>query len=107
MKCPHCGKETKSEEACEHCRKALLPVQGMEVRYKDFKLSELLDIKMPGQGPAPQEDRGAEEERSIERKAAAGGRPAGRKASRVVLVAVIILLAAAAGFFLLKLLLKF
>jgi hypothetical protein len=102
MKCPHCGKETKNEEACEHCRKALLPLQGMEVRYKDFKLSELLDIKMPSQGPAPQEDRRAEEEKSIERKAAAGG-----KASRFALVAVIILLAAAAGFFLLKLLLKF
>ncbi len=113
MKCPHCGKETKGEKACENCGKALMPGGGMEVRYKDFKVTELLDIKMPGQAASPQADREAARESplagesAVEREALPVGKPARSKGSRLALAAVIVFLAATAGFILLKLLMKF
>lgn len=107
MKCPHCGKETKGEKACEHCGKALLPSRGMEVQYKDFKVSELLDIRMPGQAPAPRENAETNERRGTSTESSAGTKKPQKKGSRFALTAVIIFLAAAAGFILLKLLLKF
>lgn len=44
--CPNCGKETAAEDVCRHCGKDIESLQGLEVHYKDFKGSEMLDIKM-------------------------------------------------------------
>jgi hypothetical protein len=106
-KCPHCGRETKAEKVCGHCGKDLLSPRGMEVQYKDFKVTELLDIKMPGQAPPRKESGKADAGRDAMKELPAGGNPVGEKRSRFALAAVIIFLAAAAGFFLLKLLMKF
>ena len=107
MKCPHCGKETKGERVCGQCGKGLLSPGGMEVRYKDFKVTELLDIKMPGQVPPQKEDGKTDEGRDAMKELPAGEKPVGGRGSRFALAAVLIFLAAAAGFFLLKLLMKF
>lgn len=40
-KCPRCGLLMKPDKPCEKCG------GGIEVDFKDFKISELLDIKMP------------------------------------------------------------
>lgn len=45
MKCRICGEETDPEKTCARCGEPT-PSAGMEVRYEDFKISELLDIKM-------------------------------------------------------------
>lgn len=39
MNCPHCGKVLEEDSPCPTC--------GIEIQYKDFRGSELLDIKMP------------------------------------------------------------
>ncbi|MGE5300761.1 MAG: hypothetical protein ACM3MB_07330 [Acidobacteriota bacterium] len=77
----------------------------VEVQYKDFKVTELLDIKMPGQAPSGKEAGKPQVDKRItgdtqEKKPA-------KKGSRLALAAVLILLGAASGYYLLKLLMKF
>jgi hypothetical protein len=108
MKCPHCGEETQGGKSCEKCGKDLATRREVEVEYKDFKLSELLDIKMPGRTPSeneagkPQADKGesGDTRRREKQRAKKGG-------SHLALVAALVLLAAACGFYLLKFLMKF
>ncbi len=107
IRCPHCEKEIKGERVCEHCGKALARSQTVEVRYSDFKVTELLDIKMPGQAPVRQESRETSEGSGTEGETPPNKEPAAKKNSRLVLAAVIFFLAAAAGFVLLKLFTKF
>jgi hypothetical protein len=107
MKCPRCGKETAEEKFCSHCGKPLPADQRVEVTYRDFKVTELLDIKMPGQTSAPQESRGPEEERGNKPEAFAGDTLPRKNGKRVAATSILILLAAAAVYLLLKLLLKF
>lgn len=42
-KCPRCGSLMKPDKPCEKCGHG----EGIEVEFKNFKISELLDIKMP------------------------------------------------------------
>jgi hypothetical protein len=107
MKCAYCGKETKSEKVCGHCGKDLAPLRGVEVQYKDFKITELLDIKMPGQAPPPKESGKTDEGKATGRETLPGKEPGAEKRSRLRLLVAVILLAAVAGFVLLKLLIKF
>jgi len=45
MKCPDCGKELNEKNACTQCgKKAELSSEDIEVRYKEFPKSELLEI---------------------------------------------------------------
>jgi hypothetical protein len=46
MLCPHCGEETTPGRACGRCGKALPPKKEVEVEYKEFRVTELLDIRM-------------------------------------------------------------
>ena len=94
MQCPHCGKETKTGKVCEKCGSSL---QGIEVQYKDFKVSEFLDIKIPrqdplgGEGPVTEQEEGA----GIKKKPLTGKKPF------QIMTVFIIALAAIAGFYLL------
>jgi ribosomal protein L32 len=45
MKCPQCGKETSPGNVCEKCGEAA-QTHKVQVEYKEFKISELLDIRM-------------------------------------------------------------
>lgn len=47
-KCPRCGAPLKPDKPCERCART----EGVEVEFKDFKISELLDIKMPARKKA-------------------------------------------------------
>lgn len=101
MECPHCGEKTGEGKACESCGKDLAPSQGVEVQYKDFKVSELLDIKLRKQVPARQETPKTGG-RQVEKKAESSE----NKRSGIVVTAVLISVATAV-FFLLRFLLKF
>ncbi len=55
MRCPKCGQEIRDGKACPKCGNVAESSQRMEVEYKDFKVSELLDIKMRKQASAKKE----------------------------------------------------
>jgi preprotein translocase subunit SecE len=46
MKCPSCGNELEGKNICSRCRKKVdIPEQEWEIEYKEFKISELLEIR--------------------------------------------------------------
>jgi hypothetical protein len=50
MQCPHCGNEVSGAMLCSKCgRKVSPPKRDIEVEYKEFKVSELLEIRKPQQ----------------------------------------------------------
>jgi hypothetical protein len=112
MECPRCGEEMAAGKECQNqkCGKGALPAKEMEVQYKEFKVSELLDIRMTSPPPS-----GAEGEKPEYAQGKADGsvRPAhpnkGPSARKMplVLAAFIALLAVVAGFYLLRFLFHF
>lgn len=46
MKCPKCGEESSTDTDCRNCGQKI-PASGMEVQFKNFGGSEMLDIRMP------------------------------------------------------------
>jgi hypothetical protein len=69
MKCPHCGNESNRKDVCSRCGgKMEMPEQTIEVEYKEFKVSEFMEIRKKrqnsakGTGKALTEGAGAEEE---------------------------------------------
>ncbi len=108
MKCPDCGEEIGTGKACEKCGKDVVPSKGVEVEYKDFKISELLDIKMTGgvsSGKTMKKHGSAQEKEGGSEKAI----PAEEKTSGkelLVLTSVIVILAAMAGAYLLGFLMR-
>jgi hypothetical protein len=107
INCPHCGKETPAGDVCQKCSKEIEFAQGMEVHYKDFKGSEMLDIKMASH--ARQED----EKQAQKNNVAADNGPrsekksAGKKAVFFFWATIGIILSALAWYYLLKFLPKF
>lgn len=105
--CPHCGKETPGEDVCRHCGKKIESLQGLEVQYRDFKGSEMLDIKMASH--ARQEDKkpvqkGTEAENN---DPGSEKKRAGKKAVFFFWATVLIILSALAWYYLLKFFMKF
>jgi hypothetical protein len=46
MKCPDCGTELHGKDRCSKCGKKIeLPQKDVEVEYKEFTLSEFLEIR--------------------------------------------------------------
>lgn len=46
MKCHSCGTDLKGQSVCSQCgKRAEDPLQRIEIEYKDFKVSELLEIR--------------------------------------------------------------
>lgn len=46
MQCPHCGNEVTGAMLCSKCgRKVIPPKRDIEVEYKEFKVSEFLEIR--------------------------------------------------------------
>lgn len=111
MKCPHCGKETRVGKACGYCGRDLAPSQGVEVQYKDFKVSELLDIKLGQQSPAgtgvEKEGSGGKMGGAMKKEPTSGKQAARKKRLGLVMTVVIVILAAVALFFLAKFGVKF
>ncbi len=105
--CPHCGKQTATENVCRHCGKDIGTPQGLEVQYRDFKGSEMLDIKMSppsrkeGEKPGSRVPDHAESSRPSKNKSAAG------KAFLFIGATLAIIVAALGWYYLLKFFLKF
>ena len=56
MKCPSCGADMKGNTVCSSCGKSIEDLShGIEVEYKDFKVSELLEIRTKDHQPARSE----------------------------------------------------
>ncbi len=93
---------TGDGKTCGNCGRDFAPSQGVEISYKDFKVSELLDIKLSKQVPARQETAKAGDGQ-VKKEAKS---PAAKKRSGVIVTAVLISVATAV-FFLMRFLLKF
>lgn len=104
MKCPHCGSEIPEGAQCKTC--------GMEIHYKDFKGSEMLDIRIPSPSPG-QRKKGKQESSSVEGKEhAAPGKPPAEKSGPskpglFLFAAILIIIAAIVWYYFLTYLLKF
>ncbi|MBI5073725.1 MAG: hypothetical protein HZB62_00915 [Nitrospirae bacterium] len=99
--CPHCGKETPSGDTCRYCGKEIEFAPGMEVHYKDFKGTEMLDIKMTSH--AGQKDARAEKgTESTDDQLLAENKHTNRKVVFFFLAAGVIILSALAWYYLLK-----
>ena len=106
MQCPHCGNEVSGAMLCSKCgRKAGLPTRDIEVEYKEFKVSELLEIRKPQQA-SPDKDKGEpgtvkkDDLFSLQPPAKMTGKPApGRGTKRLLaaLLFILILFGLAAG----------
>jgi hypothetical protein len=56
VKCPSCGSDLDNRLICVRCDKQFRrPPAKIEVEYKDFKVSELLEIRSRDQGPRAEE----------------------------------------------------
>ena len=104
VKCPHFGEETAERPACQKCGPNARPRNSLEIHYKDFRGSEMLDIRMPSSvpllgkrgntAPAPRIDDG-------ERKGSSKNRSV-----CLVLVGLVILFSAIAWYSVLRFLLR-
>ena len=104
MKCPHCGGEIPAGTQCKTC--------GMEVQYKDFRGSEMLDIRIPSPPPTPKEKVKQEFASSPKKdgstlKQPSAEKPKPNKPGFFLLAAIAIILAAISWYYLLTFLLKF
>jgi hypothetical protein len=46
MNCPYCGNELSGKDVCARCgKKTEMPKPKVEVEYKEFKVSEFLEIR--------------------------------------------------------------
>ncbi len=106
MKCPQCGKETSPGKVCDKCGEAAQPHE-VEVEYKEFKISELLDIRMArNTGPVRSGQRGKKTPPLIRRETrtveARGTEEKSRKKRFliVIMTLIIVVITAAVGFYL-------
>jgi hypothetical protein len=110
MRCPNCGTETKAGQGCAKCGKDTGNSRRIAVEYKDFKVSELLDIRMSKKAvPAKEKDSPevlAQKKNDDSEEEPALGIPSNRKNITTHVVAIIGVLAVAALIFLLRVLLK-
>jgi hypothetical protein len=98
MRCPQCGKETGPGKACERCVEDLPPQKEVEVEYKEFKISELLDIRMAKNSRPAQAGEKAKPLLSKGTKPVKASRTeekSGKKMSFIVIMTVIIVVLAA------------
>jgi len=104
MKCPHCGGEIPEGAQCKTC--------GTEIHYKDFRGSEMLDIRIPSPPPKPKEkirqkSASSPREEGLKLERPSAEKPALSKPAFFLVAAISIIFAALAWYFLLKFLLKF
>ena len=103
--CPECGEETESGMACAKCGMGAVPPKAVEIEYKDFKISELLDIKM-SRNASPRKPARNRGPAMAEAGARENALPVWQRTSRArafkVVTGVIVVLALIAGFYLLK-----
>jgi ribosomal protein L32 len=106
MKCPECGKETSPGKVCGKCGKAVQP-REVKVEYKEFKISELLDIRMARNSSPVRSGLKGEKTASLSRKetramAAPGTERKSRKKTSLIAIVtlIIVVITAIVGFYL-------
>ncbi len=52
MKCPACNSDIAQEKVCTKCGMKIEPQGKIEVTYKDYKISELLEIRHKRSDPS-------------------------------------------------------
>ena len=102
MKCPRCDTDIDDKKKCTNCGLDVAgPQEEIEVEYKDFKTSELLEIRHKKQAvdePAEIKTvRGHKGERALERES--GGGAFRKNARKPVLAVLAVLLLLIAGVF--------
>jgi len=113
MKCPFCGQESSAGEISNHCGKKMnKPAGDVEIEYKEFTLSEFLEIRKKQEQPGEQGFRRARSSLPDQR----GTSPlrkqnrheeTGKHRKYVILIAIIGFTAVIiGGFFLLKLIMQ-
>jgi len=105
MECPRCGEEITDGTECKKCRKGAVPPKEMEIQYKEFKISELLDIRMTSHISSGEEIKKSEfvpEKGDGSNRAARASKEPYDKKTLLVVTVVISLLAVIAGFYLLR-----
>ena len=101
MKCPQCGEETPPGKTCGRCGTALPPQKDVEVEYREFRVSEVLDIRMVknGGGTSAGED-ALSKEGSAEDASPAEAKLGGRKSRIFIIAAIVIALVIIGGLYL-------
>lgn len=101
--CPHCGKETPAVAVCRNCGKDIEFLQGLEVQYRDFKGSEMLDIKMSSHRSRQKEKQTSQKEKEETSNGSRSEKKrTGKKAVVFFWVAGVVILSALAWYYLLK-----
>ncbi|MEJ2697481.1 MAG: hypothetical protein P8013_12640 [Candidatus Sulfobium sp.] len=98
MKCPRCGEETSPGKTCEGCGEVLPVRKEVEVEYKEFRISELLDIKMSERAGADRSQTGDEHSgrRDTEPPTVSPAKTkAARRKSLIVIMTVVVFVVAA------------
>ena len=76
MKCPRCGNELQQASRCGNCGKDMsCSRNGLEVQYKEFPVSELLEIRQKPQTDRPQKNGGSNEHASLTAAEGNRGKP--------------------------------
>jgi hypothetical protein len=98
MRCPHCGNEFSGATLCSKCgRRVNLPKADIEVEYKEFKVSELLEIRKSQQAVP---DKGTTEPGTVKKgdpfslqpPAKVTGKPAPGRGTKRLLIAFLLIL---------------
>ncbi|MCL5024665.1 MAG: hypothetical protein M1497_15125 [Nitrospirae bacterium] len=113
MKCPRCGAEVKGQDVCGGCGKKFERPRGdIEVEYKDFKISEFLEIRSrnrrtgagdtqgeetPRRDTEGEDGEGPDSPKGEEEECYNGQRVYGRKSFSLAVVTLLLLLAILAG----------
>jgi len=105
--CPFCGKDTPEGGVCRNCGKEISLAQGMEVYYKDFKGSEMLDIKMSGHARREDQKTSQKGTEAADSAPRSEKKLAGKKTIIILTAGVVIILLSLAWYYLLKFFMKF
>jgi methionyl-tRNA synthetase len=106
-KCPVCGQESSAGEICNNCSKKMnKPADDLEIEYKEFTLSEFLEIRKKQEQSGARSSLSDQKGEGFLRKQSTYDKTE-KKRKYIILIAVIGFTAVIiGGFFLLKLLIQ-
>lgn len=110
MRCPNCDNELDEKHICSKCgKKITVPEPGIEIEYKEFKVSEFLEIRRKQQTSVDAGEGKAENKDFQNRRKYHWIRGIAPTNKKLLIVSVAVLLVIAAGigaFYILRFLLK-
>ena len=104
--CPFCKRDTPEEGVCQNCGKVISHARGMEVNYKDFKGSEMLDITMARHARRQDQKTSQNKTEAADSAPRSAKKPAGNKAIIILIAGIAIILSSLAWYYLLKFFIK-